>query len=451
MRTTAFFVGAILAAVVPAAPVRAQASSLDSVLALAERTSPVIRAADARGAGARARVAPADALPDPMLMLGVINQPLGRTPASGAMGGGGSGPDPMTMRMVGVTQTLPYPGKRGRERRTVELEVDVARAAVETVRRQVARDVKAAWYEIAFIDQALGIVERNRNVLAGLIRATEARYGTGSAGQQDVLRARVEATRLAETASGLIEQRRGAVARLNGLLDQPAETPVPAAAVPERVARAAVHVSADAIRFTSASLGARAADSPLRALDELQAAAVRSSPELREQDAMIAVQGARLELARKAALPDVDVSLQYGQRGGGLPDMLSATVSIPLAIHKAQRQDQQLVEARAQLLAATADPAARASALRAEVARMVAQIERERTRLALTVKAILPQGRAALASAASGYQTGKSEFLAVLESQATVFSYETDYFRALSDFATMVAELERMVGEEVLK
>jgi hypothetical protein len=39
----------------------------------------------------------------------------------------------------------------------------------------------------------------------------------------------------------------------------------------------------------------------------------------------------------------------------------------------------------------------------------------------------------------------------VLEDQATVFTYETDYYRALSDFATTLAELERVVGGEVLK
>jgi cobalt-zinc-cadmium efflux system outer membrane protein len=474
MRTSAVLVGAILATGGPTVLAHGQissralirspaaapsggsrvnpldAASLDSLIARAQTTSPVIQAAEARIVAARARVAPSGELPDPMLMLGLINQPLGSGASDAAMGGS-NGPEPMTMRMVGVTQTLPYPGKRGLQRRAAELEVDVTRAAADIARRQVTRDVKAAWYEIAFVDQAQSIVERNRDVLAGLIHVTEARYGTGMAGQQDVLRARVEATRLAETASALIEQRRAAVARLNGVLDQPAETAVPSLAMPERIARAAVKTSADEIRFASNSLGARVADSPLRPLEDLQAAALFSSPELREQEAMIAEQGARLALVRKASLPDVDIALQYGQRGGGLPDMVSATISIPLPIHKARRQDQQTVEATAELSAVTAERAARASTLRAEVARMVAEIERERTRLALSVKAILPQGRAALASAASSYQAGKVEFLTVLEKQATVFSYETEYFRALSDFATMVAELERVVGEEVLR
>ena len=89
--------------------------------------------------------------------------------------------------------------------------------------------------------------------------------------------------------------------------------------------------------------------------------------------------------------------------------------------------------------------------MRADIARLVSEIEQQRTRLALAVKAILPQSRAALASATASYQVNKIDLLAVLASQATVFSYETDYFRALSDFATTVAELERIVGEQVLR
>ncbi len=431
---------------------RSEAPSLDSLVARAISVSPTLRAASARIDAAQARVAPASALPDPMLMLGIINQPLGRMAAvPGEVTPSAVGPEPMTMRMVGVSQSVPYPGKRALGRRSAELDVDVSRATMEVSRRQLARDVKVAWYEIAFVDEALSIVDRNRSVLTTLISATESRYAVGAAMQQDVLAARIEATRLAETASGLVERRRAEVARLNGLLDQAVETPVPPLAIPEAVVRAAVSTSPNAVRFTSAALGARAADSPLRSLEDLQAAAERSSAELREQDAMIAVQGARLDLARKAHLPDVDLAVQYGQRGGGLPDMVSATVSFPIPIFKGRKQDQQVAEASALLVAAGAERPARANVIRAEVARLVSEVERERTRLALFTKAILPQGRAALTSTTASYGVGKVEFLTILERQAAVFTYETEYFRALSDFATGVAELERVVGEEVMK
>ena len=166
---------------------------------------------------------------------------------------------------------------------------------------------------------------------------------------------------------------------------------------------------------------------------------------------MLAAQRARVELAKKAAMPDADLSLQYGQRGGGLPDMVSATVSIPLPVFKGRKQAEQVAEASAQVAVLEGEHHEMVNAIRADVARLVSDIERDRTTLALTVKAILPQSRAALTSATASYQVGKVEFLTVLEDQATVFNYELDYYRTLSDFATKIAELERVVGGEVLK
>lgn len=164
---------------------------------------------------------------------------------------------------------------------------------------------------------------------------------------------------------------------------------------------------------------------------------------------MIAAQRERLALAQRDYLPDVDVSLQYGWRTS-YPDMLTAIVAIPLPLQKRRRQDALVESARSELAALEAERHGRRNELRAEVARLYSELERQRAQLALYVKAIIPQGRASLAAATASYQVGRAEFLTVLESQATLFNYETEYFRTLSDFATTLAGLERLVGEELL-
>ncbi|CAN5494098.1 TolC family protein [soil metagenome] len=438
-------VGVVLAGVIQASAASAQSSPIDSLVLRAVIVSPSLHIATARIDASRARVGPAGSLPDPMLMLGIVNQPLGRS----AMAGGG--PEPMTMHMVGVSQSLPFPGKRSLMRRSAEYDVESAEALRDADRRQVVRDTKSAAYEIAFLDQALALVERNRGVLATLIALTESRYSVGAANQQDILKARVEATRLGQTASDLFERRHAAVAALNAIIDRPSETPVPSLVVPDAIARAAVRPASDDIHFVSAALGARSSDSPLRPLTELQDDAVRDSPAIRAHLATLAAQSTRADLARKAVLPDVDLSLQYGQRGGGLPDMISATVAVPLPIFRRTKQDQQVVEATAQLAMLEGEHHLMINTIRADVARLVSDVERQRTTLALTVKAILPQSRASLTSATASYQVGTVEFRTVLENQSALFGVETEYFRALSDFATSVAELERIVGREVLK
>ena len=423
---------------------RAQAPAADStavatLVRQALAANPEVRAAEERLKAARAAVAPAGALPDPMLSAGVTNFSLSQ-PGFG---------DFMTMKMVGIGQTLPYPGKLSLRRRAAEWQAAAAEAGLEGARLVVAQQVQDAWYELAFIDRALDIVRRNETLAGTLVRVAEARYTVGTAAQQDALRARVEATRLGEDASALIERRRAVLARLNAALDRPTDTPVENPAVPARLAAAAVAESPHRIRFAAQTLGARAADSPLPDVAVLERMAAESSPELRGRDALITAQAARVELAGKAALPDFGVSISYGQRDGR-SDMVSAMVSVPIPIHKGQKQDQELTEARARLSALEAERRSGVNEINARIAELVSAIERDRAQLALLKAAVIPQARATLTSLTASYQVGKVDFSAVLDNQATVFNAETEYFRLLSDFARNVAQLERTVGGEVI-
>lgn len=418
---------------------RAAREPVDSVVALALQANPAIHAAGHALDAARARIGPAGALPDPMLALGIMNFPI---------------TDPgfrdfMTMTTIGVGQRLPFPGKLGLAQRAAELELRAAQARVEVARLEVEAEVRRAWYELAFLDRSLDVIEDNQNLLVNLIGVTESRYGVGTGGQQDVLKARVETALLAEQAVALAEARRAALARLNALLAQPSETPVEPPAIPLRIARAAVSPTPGDIRFTSAALGARAADSPLPSLEMLQERAIATNPRLRAHEAEIAAQAARVELAGRAHLPDFDVSVQYGQRMDRA-DMLSVMFSVPVPLNRAERQDEEVAEARARLAAMEAGHHEMVNELRAGVAERYAELERDRAQLALFVRAIVPQGRAALESATAAFQVGRVDFMTVVENQATLYDYEIAYFRVLADFATALAELERVVGAEVL-
>lgn len=421
---------------------------LSELLRLADSTNPAIVAARSRIAVARARIGPAAAWPDPMLMAGIQNLPLGKMNDRGMAMPTLPG-DEMTMKMVGVSQTIPYPGKSRLRRTIAERGVDAAVAAGRSALLDVERDVKKSYFELAYLDRAIEIVNRNQPVLAGVISVAEARYAAGLIGQQDVLRARVEAARLGELASALLEQRRGVLAGLNALVNRESTTPVGTVQIPERVVRAALAADPARIRFGAQTLGARVADSPIPPLQTLQELALSQSAQLRERRALIAAQSARIALAEKGVKPDIDLSLQYGQRNQR-PDMISAVVSIPLPIHKRARQDEEISEARAELAALAAEQTGEVNKVRAEVARLVSDLERNRTQLALYAKAILPQGQAAVASSLASYQVGKSDLLSVLDSQGTLFEYETANYRALTDFARTLADLEAVVGAEVL-
>lgn len=315
----------------------------DSLVALALALNPRIRAVDAQAAAARARIAPAGARPDPMLMAGIQNLPLGRDP--GAM----PGPDPMTMKMVGVSQTIPYPGKTSLRTRIARAEAADARATA--VRPEVKRDVLGAYYDLVAARMLLGIVGRQQDVAAGILPATEARYVSGSAAQADVLKARNEAAALVQERNALTQEERAALARLNGALDQPSNAPVKADSLPPSVMGATL----------------------LPSLDSLQSLAQTANPRLVERRAMIAAQMARAELARRGPLPDFDVSIQYGQRDR-LPDMITALISVPVPIQRGRKQDAEVKAATLDVSAAEAELRVEENAVRSEVARLRASL-----------------------------------------------------------------------------
>lgn len=414
-------------------------TTLDALVQVALAMNPEIRAAEARVRAATARVSQAGARPDPMLMAGLINFPIAE-PGFG---------DFMTMKMIGLSQSFPYPGKLRLSTTAATREVDGAEADLQTARLDVVRQVRIAFYDLAMRDQLLAIVARNQRLLVSLMQATEASYRVGRSGQEDVLRARMEGARLGTEAANLIETRQATLARLNALLERPSDVPVPGPVIPPRIVRAAVADSASRIHFASAVLGARAADSPLPPLDELQALAIRKSPAVRAHVARVAAQEARIALARKAALPDFDISLQYGQRTG-FSDMVSATVSIPLPLQAGRKQHQAVTEADADLAALAAEHHAMVDELQGRVAELVTSLEQKRTELALLKKAILPEGQAALEAATAGFQVGRTDFQTLLDRQATLFNYQTQYARALAEFATNIATLEQTVGQEIL-
>lgn len=85
------------------APPHTAPSALGALIAEALQNNPELRAAAKETEAADQRVRPAGALEDPMLEAGLLNAPIQPF---------GLNREDMTMKMLGLSQKLPYPGKR---------------------------------------------------------------------------------------------------------------------------------------------------------------------------------------------------------------------------------------------------------------------------------------------------------------------------------------------------
>lgn len=61
-------------------------------------------------------------------------------------------------------------------------------------------------------------------------------------------------------------------------------------------------------------------------------------------------------------------------------------------------------------------------------------------------KTVIPQAEKSLEAAQSGYETGKVEFLNLIDSERLLLNFKISYFKSVVDYEKSVAALERTIG-----
>lgn len=396
-----------LSCALPAAP-RALAVDFNdprAVVAAALETHPTLTRVRAEAAAARERIAPAGALPNPMLMAGVQNKQIDLRDD-----------EMMTMYMVGVSQTLVLPDKRDARRDAAELEAAALEKEVDSARAEIERDVLLAWYEVAATDAQLTATAQVREMIDAVVAAARVRYEVGTGMQADVIRAQLEGSGLDHEILRLRGTRRAAAARLLTLLGLPIETTVPPVTMPENTEDLAIDAAATP-----------PADHP--AILALEAEVARAEEEIR--------------LAKLDLRPDLDLEAQYGHRRAQR-DMFSVVARIELPL-----RSKQLVLPRVREAILRRDAAKnRIDELRRELttamAAAVVAHEEATNQMRFHHEVLVPQAQLAFESTLAAYQTGNAPFDAILATETDYLRLRTQYFEFLAEHAQAVVTYEAL-------
>jgi outer membrane protein, heavy metal efflux system len=391
--------------------------TLREVHDLARERNPMLHAARAAVEAAAAREPSAALPPDPQVQLGVMNLEL---PALG------TGMPGAMLLSVQVMQMVPAPGKLRLASRVARQGTAMASAAADETWWEVRADASMAFYEIYQADRQLAVMAETLDWLRHLEEVATSMYSVGGGRQSDVLRAGVEVARMRADVARMRAMRAAAAARLNAVLDRPAETPVPAVALPPLPR-----------------------DVP--SADRLAEWAAEQRPLL--ERGRIAVERARSQqaLAGREIWPDLSVGVQYGQRPGpmGTERMGSLMLGFSVPVYARQRQYRMREEAAAMERMAAAELGAEHARVAARIAGLLAELERDRTLITIYRTEVLPQAEANVSSALSAYRVGRVDFMTLLDAQTTQNGFRQELYALLADYGRLVAELEAAVGREL--
>ncbi|HUV11988.1 MAG TPA: TolC family protein [Acidobacteriota bacterium] len=386
--------------------------------ALAE--NPGLQAAFSRYRASLQRIPQMKALPDPAL---TFTQFL-RSPETRV------GPQ---SNIISVSQKFPWFGKLDLKSQVAAREAAALYQLFEGQEREIAAQVKIAFYELAYVDRAVSVLEEEESLLSHYETLAQARYSQGSGLQQGAIKIQAEITLILDRLKLLNQQRESLVSRLNTLMNRPPEQ--------------SIGLVRD-IRLPEVELN----------LKELYTLGEENRQELKATLARIEKSERSVELAKKDYWPDVSLSagfINVGERGdpAGIlvppPDNGKNAFSIGVGINIPIWRDKY----HAGVLQATEEAIAERRSYRALQNEMDFSIRDQFVRLQtleeqldLYDKVLLTQAREALRSTEAAYETGQLSILELLDSERFLLRTRLIRERYIADYLRALAELERAIG-----
>ena len=323
---------------------------------------------------------------------------------------------------LGVSQDIPYPGKLKLRGEIAKREADVSQQQIESIRRAIVAEVKATYFQLAYLSKTLAILEQDGELLHQVEQAADSRYRSGKGTQQDILQAQLERTKLVrEIAMHHLEVGK-LEARLKELLNRTQDSP-----------------DIEPTELAEAPL--------VQTYAELLEATMKQSPELAGAQKMIEKQSLRVDLAHKDFYPDFNVQYMW-QRTDPTQFrayyMLSVGVRVP--IYRSRKQKPELAQAQSEELRARSELEAQSQQLASELRVQYVVAQQTAELLKIHREGLAPQAKSSFQSGLAAYQSNKQDFQPVLTAFLDTLHLDEEYWQNLATYETAIARLEQITG-----
>lgn len=414
----------LFAALVGACSFAAQAqeappgADVERLLAIAREANPEYAGMRYEAQAAAERVTPAGALPDPRFRteLRDITRMGEQDPTLSPSGVGST-------RYL-LMQDLPWFGKRDMKREIAEFEAEGSHGKAMGAWSELAAKIKTAHAQRYYLHRNEKLTREILDLIVRLEKVAQARYASGLAAQQDVIRAQVEQTNMKNELVALESENRQVNARLNAILARPAAAPL---AEPEQLR-------------------------PIPAPEKLDYAAledrVRSrNPLLFADESRIKAAEKSRDLAYRNRYPDFTVGVSPIQYQNTIKEWeLMVELNIPLQQSSRRAQER---ESEAMLAAARSRKEATANQVLSALSENIAGIEAAQRVGMLATTSLLPQAELTFNAALAGYENGKVDFATLLDAQRQIRQARQSQIKAQVEAQMRLAEIEKLLGEDL--
>ena len=391
--------------------------NLDELITEALKNNPALQAARFQTEAARTQIRQARAWEAPQFGIEFYQTPIQ------------SFPNPIKDGMETdyvVQQMIPFPGKISNMAKAAKSNADMSAENYNALERKVIRDLKSAYYELYLVQRKIAINAENQALLKQFVDIAMKQYEVGMGKQVDIFRAQTELSRLITEGINLDQEKKVAEAMINTILNRPANSPL--------------GYVAD-IADTTATW----------TYDQIMPLALEARPELKAMDYNIHMNRAELALSKREYVPDLMVRFMYKDMANTGDDFwaLMGGVSVPLAFWSKGKYKGKVQENQLNVNRAEAEYTQMRNMILYEVQQALVKFASNKNVVVLYENTVVPQAEQTMQSTLAAYQTGKTEFLMLIDAYRMLLMAKLDYHMTVMNYMVSQAQLEQAVGMDI--
>ena len=357
-------------------------------------------------------------LPNPMLMLGLMNLPTNTFSFN---------QEPMTQKVVGLQQSIPFPGKLSSMEDAAAIDTLIIDKEIKDAENEIRKNVKNKYYSLSFFRKSIQLAKESKKLLEKISDVVSTKYSVSTANQQNLIKVQLEITNISDRIEDLKSKESSTLSELNALLLKEADSPIQTETF-------------DSIKTLNVTV---------KQLDSLSRT---NRPFL--QGIQLSQEKGKLKqkVAEKDYLPNFTLGVQYGQRGilekTGMEqsDFLSFSLGISLPINYGGKISSKVDEAVSMQELYSQQYYQALQYLNGVFGTDVADLNSLVERINLFQDGLLPQAQQNLSSTLASYQVNKVDFINVIDAQNQLFKIETNLYKLKTDYLKKIAELEFLTG-----
>lgn len=354
---------------------------------------------------------------DPVFAVVYSNMPMSN-PALGN--------HPMSGIELVLKQTFPFPGKNDRRQAVAAAQVDVQRCELDELKNQLRGKIKQFYWQLSLVERLKEIREKHIIEVDYLLEAVKAKYASGEANQQDILKLVVLKEKLTDEINDFTQKERELTATMNSVLHRDVN----------------VHIeTADEIPLVKSTA----------TLNQLAERAENERDLLKAWKKKAEVERLAADKEGHEKYPDITLWTGYRIREeAGLDegeDFLTFGVSLPIPVDYRGRYEAKRGVHLAKARASQEKYKSILDSVSADIETSLSKWERNYQKALTYRERLIPDAEATLEAALSAWQVGRTEFSSLYQAELQLLNFEEAVAVARTQTVLMSLEIEILAGE----